>query len=254
VALVGKLSGRSHPTRREELAHYLRALYPVIIHLLFAHPSLGNVVKTSLSPEAAKEQFERLNRTLEALGSLSAEQLVSAEAMFVAGEVNAAQEQIRADVRLGDSQPPCTAMFSYNFASTYVRALDDLVHFPAFYACFAHTATNASMWGTYGDSHRGICLKFDASLNGDGVPVLELKGIAGWSGSANMPMSPNFDFRERPIRDVRYSNVFPEVDFFRSMGHLPQQAINRFWFRDGVGGESPLRREIAEDEENWRKG
>jgi hypothetical protein len=219
AALVDKLGHRTHPMRREELAHYLRALYPFIVHLLFAHPSLKGAIKTTLAPEAVNEQLERMNRTLEALATLSAEQLRSAEALFVAGEVNAAQEQIRTDVHLSGSQAPFTAMFSYNFASTYVRALDELVHFPAYFACFARTATNASMWGTYGDSHRGVCLKFSASAGAAGDAALQLKTIVGWSGSTNGPMTPNLGFREHPVRDVRYSNTYPEIDFFRSLGH-----------------------------------
>jgi hypothetical protein len=183
AALVNKLGRRIHPMRREELAHYLRALYPFIVHLLFAHPSLKQAIKTTLAPESVNEQLERMNGTLETLATLSAEKLRSAEAMFVAGEVNAAQEQIRTDVHLSGSQPPFTAVFSYNFASTYVRSLDELVHFPAYFACFARTATNASMWGAYGDSHRGVCLKFSASAGATGDAALQLKTIVGWSGS-----------------------------------------------------------------------
>jgi hypothetical protein len=110
------------------------------------------------------------------------------------------------------------------------------------------------MWGTYGDSHRGVALKFKATTNSAGNPVLPLKGVNGWHGGKGRAMEPHYDIREHAFRNVVYSSSFPELDFFRSMGHLPQQAINRFWFRDEAGRESPIRAAIAEDEENWRNG
>jgi hypothetical protein len=97
ASLVEKLGLRTHAMRREELAHYLRALYPFFLHLFFRHPSLKEVVRTSLSDEVFQEQTDRMNRTVETLTSLRVDQVASAEGMFVAGEVFAAQQQIRLD-------------------------------------------------------------------------------------------------------------------------------------------------------------
>jgi hypothetical protein len=253
-SFVEKLGARSRPMRREELAHYLRALYPFFLHLFFTHPSLKDVFTMTTPAEAFREQMERMNRSLEALVTLDPAQVASAEALFLAGDGLAVQEQIRLDVNLNGSLPPYAALFSYNFASSYVRALDQLIHYPAYYACFARIATNASMWGTYGDSHRGVALKFKTSANEAGDPVLQLKGVTGWHGRQGGAIEPDFGFRGHSVRNVEYSNTYPEIDFFRSIGHLPQRAINRFWFRDETGRESPIRAAIAEDEAKWREG
>jgi hypothetical protein len=47
-----------------------------------------------------------------------------------------------------------------DFVRSYVLALDAVIHPSWYMACFVANPINASMWSTYGDSHRGICLIF----------------------------------------------------------------------------------------------
>jgi hypothetical protein len=69
-----------------------------------------------------------------------------------------------------------------SFSAAYVNALDGLVHPPGYAACFVANPTDAAMGGTYGDGHRGVCLKFKTSPDSSGRPALALNTAVGMGG------------------------------------------------------------------------
>jgi hypothetical protein len=118
-----------------------------------------------------------------------------------------------------------------DFPIGYVRNVECLVY-PLWYAaCFTTNCKNSAVWGTYGDSHRGVCLKFKATVE-QGHSTMTLNRICGWSSSEG-PV-------RRKVSDrfvaVQYRSDFVSIDFFRSLGRLPIPIINRDWHtaEDGV--------------------
>jgi hypothetical protein len=84
-----------------------------------------------------------------------------AEALYSASELVMAQMELGHDY---NTPPPSgnkhVNYLTRDFPASYVRALDELIHPSCFAACFVANPADGSMWATYGDSHRGVCLKF----------------------------------------------------------------------------------------------
>lgn len=96
-----------------------------------------------------------------------------AEALFAASELIVTQIALIQDYNA--VLPPegkAITFFTRDFPVSYVQALDELIHPPCFTACFVANPANASMWGTYGHGHTGVCLN----------------GITGWRGGKGMGM------------------------------------------------------------------
>jgi hypothetical protein len=103
------------------------------------------------------------------------------------------------------------------------------------------------MWGYYGDSHRGACLKFKTTTLPEGEPALRLIQQIGIGGSQHPP-----ERSSQPLQQVHYANRYPEVDFFSSLGTLfPAQAA--FWFRGKDGTMSTTGKDLVLQKEEWRK-
>jgi hypothetical protein len=136
------------------------------------------------------------------------------------------------------------------FPSVYLLSLEYLLFRDWYTACFVADPSQASMWGYYGDSHRGACLKFKTTTLPEGKPALRLNRQIGMRGRPPHAPVPIFEYSPQPLQQVNYANRYPEVDFFRSLGTLiPAQAA--FWFRGEDGTISATGKDLQTAE--WRK-
>ncbi|KAA0070788.1 DUF2971 domain-containing protein [Rhodanobacter sp. T12-5] len=120
-----------------------------------------------------------------------------------------------------------------DFPAGYVQKIECLVY-PLWYAaCFTKNCKNSAVWGTYGDSHRGVCLKFKANVE-QGQSILRLSRVCGWSSSEG-PVRQRVSDR---FTAVEYRSNFVSIDFFRSLGRLPIAIINRNWHTSEDGARS----------------
>jgi hypothetical protein len=139
------------------------------------------------------------------------------------------------------------------FPDHYLRSIvDGLVHFSWRTACFSRTCTNASVWATYGDNHKGVALIFRPQVE-DGAPCIPLKGIVGHSYVLGQPTQPTRGDIRGELRPVTYTSRAPEIDFFQSLGTLPRVKVEGMWHRGGTGEYSPLIQEGRKDEARWRE-
>ena len=101
---------------------------------------------------------------------------------------------------------------------------------------------NSSVWGHYGNSHKGTCLIFEA-VETDNSHSLELNRGTG-SGSITIP-----------FYKVSYANKPGEIDFFRTICRLPVAALKELWYTDQNGNVSECASHIGadDDEDTWRK-
>lgn len=111
-------------------------------------------------------------------------------------------------------------------------------------ACFMAEARNASLWGSYGDSHRGVCLVFKPELE-SGRATLPLSRIVGRG-----PSGPIKGKVQQDLHRVHYTKRFPEVDFFRSIGRLPVGQLFKHWHSDGEGRRSSCALDYGDE---WRE-
>jgi hypothetical protein len=178
----------------------------------------------------------------------------AAEALFAASELMVAQMMLIQDYNT--SPPPeakAISFFMRDFPVHYVRALDELIHPPFFVSCFVANPADASMWSTYGAAHTGVCLKFKTTPDNEGHPALNLNGIIGWSGGPDRPIEPIRSYVLRSFYKVEYSESYPEIDFFNSIGRLPIPLLNSVWYRGADGELSSARGARGLDTDEWRK-
>jgi hypothetical protein len=253
--LIDALASRVTPLRRDELAHMLRALHPSALALLVKELRVEGVEGILRDPDSFQVQVATMAETVGRVISMTPPEQEVAEALFGASELMVMQMVLIQDYNR--ALPPETkaiTFFTRDFPVAYVRALDELIHPPCFLACFVANPANAAMWGTYGNSHTGICLKFKTMPDSKGRPALNLNGITGWHGGKGMEMEPVRSFLPRSFYEVNYSDAYPEIDFFNSIGRLPIPLLNRVWYVGSDGERSTSRSARAIDSEEWRNG
>lgn len=134
------------------------------------------------------------------------------------------------------------------FPQMYIEAIKALTYPEAYLACFMDNCTNSSIWGTYGDNHRGVCLKY--KIKDEKNPTLNLKTIKGYSSSSGNI----YGYVEFPLKKMMYSKEFDELDFFRNIGRLAVNQLNRQWYTNDKGDYSSCSEHFStnENEEEWR--
>lgn len=90
------------------------------------------------------------------------------------------------------------------FPQLYLNAVTELTYPKAYVACFMDNCSNSSIWGTYGNNHTGVCLKFKTSTNN---PMLSLKPC-----STNLALLNN-NYLDNPFYKIEYTSNFSEMDF-----------------------------------------
>jgi hypothetical protein len=250
--LPGLLEARVSPIRRNEL---LSVLFPV-------HFRLFTLICTSLQPDAPFHPIDanfrnRVAIPLRLKESFAAQNMLETtnpsnpdivEAM-TAKFMNAIDQTTFLQDYKGISQQhgPVWRVIASTFPNVYLLSLEYLLYRDWYTACFVAKPSQASMWGYYGDSHRGACLKFKTTTLPEGEPALRLIRQIGIGGSQHPP-----ERSSQPLQQVHYANRYPEVDFFRSLGTLfPAQAA--FWFRGEDGTMSTTGEDLVLQKEEWRK-
>ena len=252
--LVEALAHRVAPLRRDELTHYLRALHPFALSVLMGELNHHGVDRVFRDLDALQIQAAAMRETIVRVAAMQPAEQEVAEALFSASELMMAQMELIHDHNSAPApEAKALAFLTRDFPASYVRALDELIHPPCFAACFVANSGDASMWATYGDAHTGVCLKFKMTPDNEGRPALSLNGINGWRGGRGMDMEPIRSFSLRAFHKVNYSESYPEIDFFNSIGRLPVPLINAVWYAGEDGERSACRDARSLDTEAWRQ-
>ncbi|MFE5321669.1 DUF2971 domain-containing protein [Paenibacillus sp. NPDC056579] len=135
---------------------------------------------------------------------------------------------------------------SIEFPQMYLDSVVELTYPKAYVACFMDNCSNSSIWGTYGNNHTGVCLKFK-TVNSESNPLLPLKTIVGYSSRGNMN-----DYRDFPLQPIEYTSDFNELDFFRNIGRIPMQQLEEQWYTGENGELSICGEHIFSNVEEWR--
>ena len=256
AALPILLEQHVSPIRRNEL---LSVLLPVHFRLL-------KLLCTTLRPDEPINSLDayfrqredrslRLQESFAAIDKLIAEhpdKIDLVEAM-TARSVSAIEQTtfLRGYVGTSDHHGPAWNVIGSTFPEVYLNGLENLSYGDWYTACFVADPRQASMWGYYGDSHRGACLKFKTTALPSGERALVLNRMVGLGGPAHKP-TPTYSYTPQPLQEVHYADRYPEVDFFRSLGTLiPRQLA--FWFRDIDGALSTTGTDLLSGSEEWRK-
>ena len=142
-----------------------------------------------------------------------------------------------------------------DFPRVYLEQLQRIL-WPQWYAaCFSRSFHNSSLWGNYGDKHKGACLIFEA----DESENLPLEQVVGWSSNPKRSgenIQERWDYAPMHFYDVSYADRVGEVEFFKSIGRVPVSALMQLWYIDEDGNVSESASHVANrevDEEHWRR-
>jgi hypothetical protein len=138
-----------------------------------------------------------------------------------------------------------------DFPAHYVSGLESLLYSDWFTACFVEEATNAAMWGVYGDSHQGVALRF-RTQDVAGQPALVLNRVTGFAGSKDADTRIIRSDVPHVLDAVRYEPQFTRIDFFQMMGRITG-ADARFWHYDESGRQSQTSVGAGFNTEPWRQ-
>lgn len=129
-----------------------------------------------------------------------------------------------------DAHDTTSRLIIFDFPSLYLKELERLLYPNWYVACFMDTYQNSSVWGHYGDGHRGVCLIFDAvqTLGGDQALMLTR---AGADNSHDNDVTPSL----LAFRPVQYHKTRPEIEFFFTINRLSKQTLLKQWFTDDDG-------------------
>jgi hypothetical protein len=80
------------------------------------------------------------------------------------------------------------------------------------------------MWAHYANNENGVCLRYKIK-NENNKKIINLKSAYGDNKSDKIEKV----YRNHEIFAVNYSDVYPEIDFFTSLGCLPRKILEDFW-------------------------
>lgn len=132
------------------------------------------------------------------------------------------------------------------FPETYVDQLERLVYPEWYTACFMKNCNNSSIWGNYGTNHTGVCLQFNA-VTQEGKPYIGLNRICGLNTDGYIYANIEHSFYK-----IDYERPLVPIDFFRSLARVRIPMLQKYWYRDEKGQESPCADDMFKNEEAWR--
>jgi hypothetical protein len=138
--LIEALAARTTPLRRDELAHALRAIHPFALSVMTKALKREGVDGIFRDLDAMEARAAPLNETIARVVAMTPPEQQVAEALFSASELMVTQMALIQDY---NTAPPPEAkavtFFTRDFPTSYVRALDELIHPPCFAACTPST-------------------------------------------------------------------------------------------------------------------
>ena len=248
---TAKLAASNRKIHRHELLLYLYSLHRISINAIDMHAACGLSSKTPGST-ASKFNFKSFH---ELLASPPVAQDGRGDLDLGFMEAVLALEEIMTFQKIAlSSKKPCTIeeanrlFMCFDFPKIYVEQLEASL-FPDWYvACFLRSCSNSSIWANYGDRHKGVCLIFKTDDDNSGGDCIALKQITGYSNRGA-------DWRYSPMRfyEVNYGPQRDGIDFFRSLGQLPEGKAIEMWYKDADGNISECGSHIGGNIKSWRK-
>lgn len=242
--LVANLPTRSSPIRRNELTCHLKRIHNFVVETIFeAH---GVEQNRSSSPTILEAQSQILSN-LDFIDLLNKAEEEDPEIERLADTICATELKFHSQIDLlsrynfeMDSNKNNILFIFSEFTEAYIQELEKIIYPEWYAACFMAECKDSSLWGHYGDNHKGVCLIFNKAIS--------LNVRTGMNNSG-----PKYGVREQKFHKIDYDRRCVEIDFFKSLGRLTHPVISKYWYRTEQGIESALADEVFADEDRWMK-
>lgn len=244
---IDVLSAESRKIRIDELKLHLRCIQPLAIK------HISNLfIKQGLLPESYKLAALSDDLLLTTSTNLikqyhliphSSDQLTEKHYRVAINALNS-QDLIR-DYnawKTKENENQKWSKLATGYPDDYLQNLKALYHPKWYAACFMESPFNSSIWGTYGQEHRGVCLKFRV-INIDEQYSLKLT----YSKLSGETHTAPFN-----LRKVSYSERPLDLNFFQSISCYSYPQLMKDWYTDATGKVSECASVISADIANWR--
>lgn len=237
---VSALAATHRKVSRVELVSHLHTLHPAILTLVMDELSKYFDLPDAASYNSAMHNFLRFI-DLRA-SKIKAEGATPNAEEYAEIATKIKQQSLRANALRDEELSTGLLRIFTNFPQHFAEQIDYLV-FPHWYvACFMKSYANSSIWGSYGDNHKGICLIYKPDSK-HGINTLTFRGLPfefvkiqnqhrpkdQWF--LNMPMS-------LPLMEVNYNSEFTAVNFFTSPHNEQPEWADSYLYRDEGGSVS----------------
>lgn len=112
------------------------------------------------------------------------------------------------------------------FPIFFLEQISSLIYPKWYTACFMTSFSNSSIWGTYGNNHKGICLIYKISNEEDSY-FLNLKYPIGKSSKGLI-----IESNKIKLYPIHYDKSPVKINFFKSIGRLPVDKLLKNWYMD----------------------
>lgn len=244
MELVDYLSSSGKKLFRNELTYILHSLHVMALKIVFLQASkifvdpiygvVGN--STAVEGELPGREF---------LVAVASDQLSTIADLY---KVSAYESSILMLSKTAIFENKGNLLYSITgFQHDYIERLIGLVYDDVYISCFMMEFPKAPMWGYYADGHKGCCLIFstertnylDSYIKSHTDRVMQVKRSGGKSWMS-MKVSP-----------VEYSNAYPEVCFFSSVGHVVKGVYQDSWLSES-GNRSYHYEQRYRNHDAWR--
>ena len=248
--IIEALANTERKIKYREIGYYLQGIHFILLDEIqkshIEHGLMPEFQIPQLSDESSTAaSIENLLNLIELTKAVEDEEQLNA--IFHAFE--ASYDNRRLELQYNSRKIPTrilaknTQLVIVDFPKVYVEQLERLL-WPKWYtACFTKSYHDSSVWGHYGDSHKGVCLIFEAVDTDD-------------SNQLGLNLTINDRTRTLHFREVSYTDRPGEIDFFRTICRLPVGALKKLWYTDQEGNVSKCADHLQEyggDEDAWRK-
>lgn len=209
--------------RRGELEVHLVFLHPFIRYLTQFKLWQGGILNDTHKPAETNRNklFELILRTIKVAPSLSDQELTNFLEKTVYTFVKK-DSIVRSYTTRIDTKRREDMFVGLHFPEEFCNMLEKLMY-PSWYAaCFLKDSKNSSLWGSYADGHRGVCLKYKVDSNSDGY-TFDLNLPDASETLATTPTKVKF-------HKVTYGSKYLDVNFFTSMAGINKDELYKHWY------------------------
>lgn len=244
---IDTIATRTTPIKRDELGSYFDTIHFITLEIIYRNyeenkllPQRERITKIDLEVvNKIKESInirEKLLKEENGVEKLEALIFIQKQIHDELALINYAQNKFVINF-------PNKNFLLIDFVNIYLENLEKLMYPNWYAACFMTESHNSSVWGHYGDSHKGVCLIFEANEKesisfSNGKIGEDLKGIV--KGNT-----------EHKFYKVNYQEGYPEIDFFGSIGRLPIPKLYSTWYKSH-SSHSKIFDDINQDQDKWR--
>ncbi len=249
--IIVALSNTTRRIRQQEMEKYLRVIRAAYMIIYLESLSREPLLTGSTLQQGARQFIDEMSEGAEEMLRAMPTWIAQSDKSETEKDSNAALREFEDELREAEETvdfqmnmnrvenlTPTGELGMYyqpmllDFPKMYLREIERLLWPKWYVACFMKDYHNSSVWGHYGDGHKGVCLIFETEI-ADGLHNLSLYEVKMTDKGEKRSI-----ITKRPFREVRYSVKPGEIDFFRSIGRLTGGELKKLWYTDDEGNES----------------